>query len=45
MTLEPGDLIFTGTSGAPAELHAGDTVEVEIPEIGVLANPVGLSQS
>jgi 2-keto-4-pentenoate hydratase/2-oxohepta-3-ene-1,7-dioic acid hydratase in catechol pathway len=40
VTLEPGDLIFTGTSGAPAALHAGDVVEVEIDGIGVLRNPV-----
>jgi len=40
VTLEPGDLIFTGTSGAPAELHGGDVVEVEIEGIGVLRNPV-----
>lgn len=40
VTLEPGDLVFTGTSGAPAELHGGDVVEVEIEGIGVLRNPV-----
>jgi 2-keto-4-pentenoate hydratase/2-oxohepta-3-ene-1,7-dioic acid hydratase in catechol pathway len=40
VTLEPGDLIFTGTSGDPAELHAGDVVEVDIEGIGVLRNPV-----
>jgi 2-keto-4-pentenoate hydratase/2-oxohepta-3-ene-1,7-dioic acid hydratase in catechol pathway len=40
VTLEPGDLIFTGTSGEPAELHAGDEVEVEIEGIGTLRNPV-----
>jgi 2-keto-4-pentenoate hydratase/2-oxohepta-3-ene-1,7-dioic acid hydratase in catechol pathway len=40
VTLEPGDLIFTGTSGDPAELHAGDVVEVEIEGIGVLSNKV-----
>lgn len=40
VTLEPGDLIFTGTSGAPAGLSAGDAVEVEIDGIGVLSNPV-----
>jgi 2-keto-4-pentenoate hydratase/2-oxohepta-3-ene-1,7-dioic acid hydratase in catechol pathway len=40
VTLEPGDLIYTGTSGAPAELHGGDEVEVEIDGIGVLRNPV-----
>ncbi|HET6451642.1 MAG TPA: fumarylacetoacetate hydrolase family protein [Spirochaetia bacterium] len=40
VTLEPGDLIYTGTSGEPAELHAGDSVEVAIGGIGVLKNPV-----
>jgi 2-keto-4-pentenoate hydratase/2-oxohepta-3-ene-1,7-dioic acid hydratase in catechol pathway len=40
VTLEPGDLIFTGTAGSPAELHPGDVVEVEIEGIGVLSNPV-----
>ncbi len=42
VTLEPEDLIFTGTAGAPAPLHDGDTVEVEIDEIGILTNPVKL---
>jgi len=40
VTLEPGDLVFTGTSGAPAELQAGDSVEVAIGGIGVLRNRV-----
>jgi 2-keto-4-pentenoate hydratase/2-oxohepta-3-ene-1,7-dioic acid hydratase in catechol pathway len=40
VTLEPGDLIFTGTAGTPAELHPGDEVEVDIEGIGVLTNPV-----
>jgi 2-keto-4-pentenoate hydratase/2-oxohepta-3-ene-1,7-dioic acid hydratase in catechol pathway len=40
VTLEPGDLIYTGTSGEPAELHGGDSVEVAIGGIGVLKNPV-----
>jgi 2-keto-4-pentenoate hydratase/2-oxohepta-3-ene-1,7-dioic acid hydratase in catechol pathway len=40
VTLEPGDLIFTGTSGDPAELRAGDVVEVEIEGIGALSNTV-----
>jgi 2-keto-4-pentenoate hydratase/2-oxohepta-3-ene-1,7-dioic acid hydratase in catechol pathway len=43
VTLEPGDLIFTGTSGDPAQLHAGDVVEVEIEGIGVLSNKVALA--
>ena len=47
MTLEPGDIIATGTpSGVaharkpPAWMKAGDKVEVEIEGIGVLANPI-----
>jgi 2-keto-4-pentenoate hydratase/2-oxohepta-3-ene-1,7-dioic acid hydratase in catechol pathway len=40
VTLEPGDCIFTGTAGAPVELHDGDAVEVEIAGIGTLRNPV-----
>lgn len=47
MTLEPGDLIATGTpSGVgfkrqpPIFLKAGDVVEVEIERIGVIRNPV-----
>lgn len=47
MTLEPGDVIATGTpSGVaharkpPAWMKAGDVVEVEVEGIGVLRNPV-----
>jgi len=40
VTLNPGDVIFTGTAGATTTLNPGDTVEVEIPGIGVLSNPV-----
>lgn len=40
MTLEPGDLIFTGTPGETPKLEDGDIVEVEIAGIGVLRNPV-----
>lgn len=40
MTLEPGDLLFTGTPGVPPKLNDGDIVEVEIAGIGVLRNPV-----
>jgi 2-keto-4-pentenoate hydratase/2-oxohepta-3-ene-1,7-dioic acid hydratase in catechol pathway len=40
MTLEPGDLIATGTPAGTAPLHDGDVVEVEIPGVGVLSNPV-----
>jgi 2-keto-4-pentenoate hydratase/2-oxohepta-3-ene-1,7-dioic acid hydratase in catechol pathway len=40
MTLEPGDLIATGTPSGVGPLRAGDVVEVEIPGIGVLRNSV-----
>jgi 2-keto-4-pentenoate hydratase/2-oxohepta-3-ene-1,7-dioic acid hydratase in catechol pathway len=40
VTLEPGDLIFTGTSGKTMPMKAGDIVEVEIEGVGVLRNPV-----
>jgi 2-keto-4-pentenoate hydratase/2-oxohepta-3-ene-1,7-dioic acid hydratase in catechol pathway len=41
MTLEPGDLIFTGTPSGVGPLKAGDEVVVEIEGLGVLRNPVG----
>lgn len=40
MTLEPGDLLLTGTPSGTAPLAAGDVVEAEIPGVGVLRNPV-----
>jgi 2-keto-4-pentenoate hydratase/2-oxohepta-3-ene-1,7-dioic acid hydratase in catechol pathway len=40
MTLEPGDLIFTGTPGGVGPLKAGDEVVVEIEGLGTLTNPV-----
>jgi 2-keto-4-pentenoate hydratase/2-oxohepta-3-ene-1,7-dioic acid hydratase in catechol pathway len=40
VTLRPGDLILTGAPGAVEQLHPGDVVEVEIPGIGTLRNPV-----
>ena len=40
MTLEPGDLIATGTPAGTAPLHHGDVVEVEIIGVGILSNPV-----
>jgi 2-keto-4-pentenoate hydratase/2-oxohepta-3-ene-1,7-dioic acid hydratase in catechol pathway len=46
-TLQPGDLIFTGTPPGvgmarkpPVWLKPGDVVEVEIERIGILKNPV-----
>jgi 2-keto-4-pentenoate hydratase/2-oxohepta-3-ene-1,7-dioic acid hydratase in catechol pathway len=40
MTLEPGDLVLTGTPAGVGPLHPGDLVEVEIEGVGVLSNPV-----
>jgi len=40
VTLEPGDLIFTGTPGTTAAIKPGDVVEVELEGVGVLKNPV-----
>lgn len=40
VTLEPGDLIFTGTPGATSAMKPGDVVEIEIEGVGVLRNPV-----
>jgi len=40
MTLEPGDLVVTGTPAGVGPLVDGDVVEVEIPGVGVLRNPV-----
>ncbi|GBD31387.1 MAG: hypothetical protein KatS3mg081_1097 [Gemmatimonadales bacterium] len=40
MTLEPGDIVLTGTPSGVGPLVAGDVVEVEIPGVGVLRNPV-----
>lgn len=40
VTLEPGDVIYTGTPGNTRKMNAGDTVEVEIEGIGVLRNRV-----
>ena len=42
VTLEPGDPVFAGTSGVPAQIMDGDAVEVEIEGIGALSNPVRL---
>jgi len=40
MTLEPGDLILTGTPRGVGPLCAGDDVEVRIPGVGAVRNPV-----
>ena len=40
MTLEPGDIIFTGTPAGVGELRNGDRVDVEIDGLGRISNPV-----
>ena len=40
VTLEPGDLIYTGTPGTTKAMKPGDVVEVEIEGIGVLRNRI-----
>ena len=40
MSLEPGDVILTGTPAGVGPLQSGDTVEVEIEGIGTLRNHV-----
>ena len=40
VTLEPGDLIFTGTPGTTKGMQPGDVVTVEIEGVGVLENRV-----
>lgn len=40
MTLLPGDVVSTGTPAGVGPLRRGDWVEVEVPGIGILKNPV-----
>jgi 2-keto-4-pentenoate hydratase/2-oxohepta-3-ene-1,7-dioic acid hydratase in catechol pathway len=40
MTLEPGDVIATGTPAGVGPLSPGDVVEVEVPGVGTVRNPV-----
>jgi len=40
MTLEPGDLLATGTPEGVGSLAVGDVVEVELTGMQVLRNPV-----
>lgn len=40
MTLEPGDLVATGTPSGVGPLAPGDVVEVEIPGVSRVSNPV-----
>jgi 2-keto-4-pentenoate hydratase/2-oxohepta-3-ene-1,7-dioic acid hydratase in catechol pathway len=40
MTIEPGDLIATGTPAGVGRLGSGDTIEVEVSGVGILRNAV-----
>jgi 2-keto-4-pentenoate hydratase/2-oxohepta-3-ene-1,7-dioic acid hydratase in catechol pathway len=40
MTLEPGDVVMTGTPAGVGPLTAGDVVEVEVERVGTLSNHV-----
>ena len=42
MTLEPGDVIATGTPAGVGAMQKGDVVEVEIDGVGTLRNTVAL---
>jgi 2-keto-4-pentenoate hydratase/2-oxohepta-3-ene-1,7-dioic acid hydratase in catechol pathway len=41
MTLNPGDVIATGTPAGVSRLEVGDIVEVEVSNVGILQNTVG----
>lgn len=41
MTLEPGDVISTGTPAGVDQLEPGDTIEVEIEGVGTLVTHIG----
>lgn len=41
VTLNPGDMIYTGTPGATSAMQPGDVVEVELEHVGVLRNTIG----
>jgi 2-keto-4-pentenoate hydratase/2-oxohepta-3-ene-1,7-dioic acid hydratase in catechol pathway len=44
VTLEAGDMIFTGTPGSTSAMKPGDVVEVELENVGILRNTVGPKQ-
>jgi len=39
-TLQPGDMIFTGTSGVTQAISIGDEIEIELEGVGILTNKV-----
>ena len=45
MTLEPGDLVATGTPAGVSKLEDGDVVEVEIVGVSKVSNPVKMANA
>jgi 2-keto-4-pentenoate hydratase/2-oxohepta-3-ene-1,7-dioic acid hydratase in catechol pathway len=45
MTLEPGDLVATGTPAGVSKLNDGDVVEVEIVGVSKVSNPVKVANA
>jgi 5-oxopent-3-ene-1,2,5-tricarboxylate decarboxylase/2-hydroxyhepta-2,4-diene-1,7-dioate isomerase len=45
MTLEPGDMIWTGTPRGISHVHPGDVMRLEIDGLGALENPVVAEQA
>ena len=45
MTLQPGDVVLTGSPAGVGRLQPGDVVSVEIDQVGSLENPVKLAVS
>ncbi len=39
-TLEPGDLVWSGTMGRTQQMVGGDVYEVEVEGVGILRNPI-----
>ena len=44
VTLEAGDMIFTGTPGTTSAMQPGDVVEISLEHVGVLRNTIGPKQ-
>ena len=40
VTLNPGDIIYTGTPGSTAAMQPGDKVEIEVEGVGILRNTI-----
>ena len=40
MTLQPGDMIFTGTPEGLADVQPGDEVVIEVEKVGRLTNTI-----